>query len=319
MTNRSDSLEDLSDEIFIERHLKCEADERRRFTAYLKQPGMGGGRGRAVRQRTESTKSDAALATTNTIESSALDCSSQDSFSNMQINLGGRYAGGKVDGASKSSSGHHSDTVEDHHLQFQPQTGSGKSAKTLRMRSISFSRKSLHEDDEDIAMDTIEIIPFERRQFPLTEGEFQELTRQDAEDIDRPAANRRNTSSRFSRNVHRVLEEDEEEDDGDEDTQDLLPTSPFSTGQASVSFSGKVHGKSQQRSRRQSRPEEDDSTVDDMVDMEGISAPSRTSMAGESNDGTTATRSSSNSAASSFNDPESEPMDNADPEWDPSK
>lgn len=58
--------EDTSDETFAIRHLKCEIDERKQFSSYLKNPGGSGpGRGRGARTRLDSARSDGGKNTLN--------------------------------------------------------------------------------------------------------------------------------------------------------------------------------------------------------------------------------------------------------------
>lgn len=157
---RSDSLEDLSDETFIERHLKCEADEKKRFSSYLKNPLNGGSRGRgAVRQRTESTKSESI-----NLESSAIDGSSQDSFSNVQINLNLSTTSDKAGLTAKSPDGIPPTAVS----VFEDNSNQS----TSKTRTYSLSSKRDDQLDEE---NHIEVIPFEKRNFPLNDNEFQNL------------------------------------------------------------------------------------------------------------------------------------------------
>jgi len=162
--HQSDSLEDLSDETFIERHLKCEADEKKRFSSYLKNP-LNGSRGRgAVRQRTESTKSESI-----NLESNTIDGSSQDSFSNMQLNLNISTQSDNNNKATAKSPGPDSTTAS-----VSVFEDSNQSTSKTRTYSLS-SRKDdllLFEQEEN----HVEVIPYEKRNFPLNDNEFQNLS-----------------------------------------------------------------------------------------------------------------------------------------------
>ena len=97
--------EDISDDAFALRHLKCEADERKHFCSFLKNP-HGGNRGRGARLRFDSTKSDSEK--NNAVNSASagsvgkdtvnhhkdlsdqvhnVNCSSQDSLVTSKINI----------------------------------------------------------------------------------------------------------------------------------------------------------------------------------------------------------------------------------------
>lgn len=152
LDQKSDSLEDLSDETFIERHLKCEADEKKRFSSYLKNPLGVGSRGSRVRQRTESTKSE-----TMQLEAAAIDGSSQDSFSNMQI--------------LNSSTPHAEKAKSPDSLVFEEGSNQSTSNK-IRSYSLSSRRDELSVEEEHY----VEVIPYERRHFPLNDNELNQLT-----------------------------------------------------------------------------------------------------------------------------------------------
>lgn len=152
--HKSDSLEDLSDETFIERHLKCEADEKKRFSSYLKNPLGVGSRGSRVRQRTESTKSE-----TITLEPSAIDGSSQDSFSNMQIH-------------NLTNSTPHTEKANSPDSMVFEEGSNQSTSNKIRSYSLSSRRDDLSLEEENY----VEVIPYEKRNFPLNDNELNQLT-----------------------------------------------------------------------------------------------------------------------------------------------
>ena len=152
--HKSDSLEDLSDETFIERHLKCEADEKKRFSTYLKNPLGVGSRGSRIRQRTESTKSE-----TMQLEPSTIDGSSQDSFSNMQIH-------------SLSNSTPHAEKAKSPDSLVFEEGSNQSTTNKIRSYSLSSRRDELSIEEENY----VEMIPYERRNFPLNDNELNQLT-----------------------------------------------------------------------------------------------------------------------------------------------
>ena len=152
--HKSDSLEDLSDETFIERHLKCEADEKKRFSSYLKNPLGISSRGSRVRQRTESTKSE-----TIALEPSTIDGSSQDSFSNMQIH-------------NLSNSTPHADKAKSPDSMVFEEGSNQSTTNKIRSYSLSSRRDELSLEEENY----VEVIPYEKRNFPLDDNELNQLT-----------------------------------------------------------------------------------------------------------------------------------------------
>ncbi|RWS23520.1 uncharacterized protein B4U80_09148 [Leptotrombidium deliense] len=143
-----DLIEDLTDSAFADRHERCEAEERKRFGCVLKT-----GRGRLQRSRLDSSRSDTisnCVNNNNVAGDSNMDSSSQDSFASNSANL------------TPASS-----TIAE--------VIHGTPARTTdRHRTSSSSKRDDSIDEENY----VEVPPFEKRRFPLSDCVYNELLKE---------------------------------------------------------------------------------------------------------------------------------------------
>jgi len=166
-TPEEEPIEDLSDSVFLERHLRCEVEERKRFLAFLtpntSSQGSGPKKARS-RTRTES-KSDAAClekhSNTTTNGFADQDGNSQDSF--VANNKDHRHLSFAKDSSQQTDPNSTSISASVH----------GNPARAFeRRRTTSSSRTREDSLDED---STPDVLPFEKRSFPLGQAELEEL------------------------------------------------------------------------------------------------------------------------------------------------
>ncbi|KAK5649252.1 hypothetical protein RI129_000281 [Pyrocoelia pectoralis] len=144
--------EDFSEDAVIVRHEKCEYDEKKKFLSYLKFP-YGSGRSRA-HKRTDSRA-----------ESSG--CNSPDPTS---PHMGGEAVDNATSPLTSPPATPLSMNVED-------SSSSLPSISVLRRRTISRGKDkdSLREDNCSASPEHIEVIPYERRVFPLSEDTYDKM------------------------------------------------------------------------------------------------------------------------------------------------
>lgn len=215
-------LEDLSDVTFVERHRKCEIEERKRFLTFLTPaagtPGAHRGRGMA---RCDS-KSD----------------------KNEQPTTGNGFGPGPVDDQlvadQNNSTGFDDPSISPGLMkhpkmmsQIDPQVHGNPARAFERRRTTSSSRR-----DDSIDDDHQEVIPYEKRSFPLAETEIALLV-----EFEEPVPIQSNGSSKeMTRDVKRELpsspikEVTFSQPTRDHDTS--LPATPRSDKSLSVSVSG---------------------------------------------------------------------------------
>ncbi|XP_074605360.1 non-specific lethal 1 isoform X2 [Brevipalpus obovatus] len=196
--NDEETDEDISDETFLIRHSKCEEDEKKLFASYLRNPGAGPGRGRGARARLDSTVSESGNSvknkngghnTVNANESTQnIDISSQDSIVTAPINILNDLAEGNGNANACSSSMGIADgksmpiiTSNDQSGEPQPSplvhdvvTTHGKPAKTTeRHRTSSSSKREDSVEEENY----VEVTPYEKRTFPISDVDYEEMLR----------------------------------------------------------------------------------------------------------------------------------------------
>lgn len=177
--SEDDDVEDLSDSAFSERHLRCELEEKKRNLTFLPPnpatAGSGPKRARSTRVRCDS-KGDGmtptAVAGNNGYGNHAEDCNSQDSeISNHTTttttitsnNSNSIVTSHTIHSKDAAASAKEPDAVHVH----------GVPARTFeRRRTTSSSRTRDDSVDEDNVPD---VLPFEKRIFPLAPAEVDDL------------------------------------------------------------------------------------------------------------------------------------------------
>ncbi|KAI1289503.1 KAT8 regulatory NSL complex subunit 1 [Halotydeus destructor] len=145
-TENGGSLEeDLSDEIYTIRHLKCEVDEKRRFLTFVTP-----GKGKVPSRKTVRMRCDSKTEGTNGF-SETLDTSSQDSFS-VSSNAKILTTGSKDDAVHGTPA---------------------RTAERRRTTSSSRTREDSFDDDHQHHYLSPDITPFEKRCFPLPADELE--------------------------------------------------------------------------------------------------------------------------------------------------
>lgn len=182
--------EDTSDESYAIRHFKCEIDEKKLFSSYLRNPGAGPGRGRGARARLDSNRSESGNSvlnignnTVNMNESTQnIDVSSQDSLVTAPINF---LNDNDTNGCSSATETPDPKTPlltptfnpiieQGPSIVQDPVTTHGKPAKTTDRHRTSSSSKREDSVEED---NYIEVFPYEKRTFPISDAEYQEMLR----------------------------------------------------------------------------------------------------------------------------------------------
>ena len=185
--------EDISDDAFAIRHQKCEINEKKHFSSYLKnsQNNQGPGRGRGARARLDSSRSESG-SVNNTESTQNSESVRQDSIvnsSNNYINNNSSQnaktsASGTVTPTSNSASNVDLNTsisnLNNSSSDLPPLTPDcsvtihGTPAKTTdRHRTSSSSKRDGSIEEENY----IEVAPFEKRKFPISDSEYQEMLR----------------------------------------------------------------------------------------------------------------------------------------------
>lgn len=167
--SEDEDVEDLSDSAFNERHLRCELEEKKRFLTFLTpNPASGGSgpkRARSTRVRCDSKGDAASTAGNNGYGNHADDCNSQDSeISNHANNTS----------SNSIVTSHNTDSKDAGPPAKDPEpVVHGVPARTFeRRRTTSSSRTRDDSVDDDHLPD---VIPFEKRLFPLAPSDVDDL------------------------------------------------------------------------------------------------------------------------------------------------
>ncbi|RWS09235.1 uncharacterized protein B4U79_10402 [Dinothrombium tinctorium] len=197
-----DDIEDLSDEAFAERHQRCEADERKRFGCALNKS-----RSRLSRQRLDSSRSEFNTNyVNNATGDSNIDSSSQDSF------------------ASNPVSSNTGLTANSHDHRTNQEVTHGTPAKTTERHRTSSSSKRDDSIDED---SYIEVPPYEKRRFPLSDVAYTELLEVKLHD-----------DSESDSVVIQVKQETKSTSNAESNTTNERPETPHSTSSSSLVDNG---------------------------------------------------------------------------------
>lgn len=176
-TPEEEPIEDLSDSVFLERHLRCEVEERKRFLAFLtpntSSQGSGPKKARS-RTRTESKSDGAGLekhSNTTTNGFPDQDGNSQDSF--VANNKDHRHVSYAKDASQQT---------DPNNTSISPSVHGNPARAFERRRTTSSSRTREDSIDED---STPDVLPFEKRSFPLSQTELEELVEREARDAEK--------------------------------------------------------------------------------------------------------------------------------------